>query len=168
MPKKSDRPNHGTAISHLFPDVSLEEEKNEAEEEVEQETEGSHSSAELQDESTIDIQDYSSNEGKQQIAASKADGNEKEHRADAKEQPAKLQPFPPERPDLSRKLGPYVSEEVDETLEDVYLMLRRHFGSKASKSLIVEAALRYSLSDCLERGGESGLVKWLEQVLGSH
>ena len=166
MPKKSDRPNHGTALSHLFPDVSLEEEQNETEKKVEQE-ERHDSSTELEESRTTDVQNYSSGKRAQLVTASEEGKSEESDPADAREQPTKLQPFPPERPDLSRKLGPYVSEDVDEALEDVYLMLRRHFGSKANKSLIVEAALRYSLSDCLEREEESGLAKWLEEVLNS-
>lgn len=77
----------------------------------------------------------------------------------------RLQVTPNERPNLESKLGPYVSEEVDQALEEVYLLLRREFGGKASKSLIVEAALRYSLSDCLRRENESELSHWLERVL---
>ena len=162
MPKKSDRPHHGTAISHLFPDVSLTEEENKTEKKK------NSSSAELKRERTQESQNYSSNSDQEQSAPSKADGKEESPSTGAEKQPAKLQPFPPERPDLSQKIGPYVSEEVDEALEDVYLMLRRHFGSQANKSLIVEAALRYSLSDYQEREEESGLAKWLEQVLESH
>jgi hypothetical protein len=58
-----------------------------------------------------------------------------------------------------------VSDEVDAALEDVYLTLRRKFGGEASKSLIVEAALRYALTDCLEREEDSELVRWFDEVL---
>jgi hypothetical protein len=72
---------------------------------------------------------------------------------------------PDNRPDLSQKLGPYVSSDVDEALEDVYLLLRRRFGAKASKSLVVEVALRYILRDCLDREEESELMRWFDRVL---
>jgi hypothetical protein len=73
--------------------------------------------------------------------------------------------FPDERPDLSQKLGPYVSADVDDALEDVYLLLRRRFGAQASKSLVVEVALRYILRDCLDREEESELMRWFDRVL---
>jgi hypothetical protein len=73
--------------------------------------------------------------------------------------------FPDDRPDLSQKLGPYVSADVDDALEDVYLLLRRRFGAKASKSLVVEVALRYILRDCLDREEESELMRWFDRVL---
>jgi hypothetical protein len=62
-------------------------------------------------------------------------------------------------------LGPYVSADVDDALEDVYLLLRRRFGAQASKSLVVEVALRYILRDCLDREEESELMRWFDRVL---
>jgi len=79
--------------------------------------------------------------------------------------PDGLSVFPDNRPDLSQKLGPYVSTDVDDALEDVYLLLRRRFGAKASKSLVVEVALRYILRDCLDREEESELMRWFDRVL---
>lgn len=72
---------------------------------------------------------------------------------------------PPERPNLSRKLGSYISKDVEEALEEAYLMLRRRFGHEASKSLLVESALRKALNDYMKNREESDLVLWLKDVL---
>lgn len=168
MPKKSDRPNHESTMSRLLPDVSLEEEENDTD----------SSSTELQNSRTTEEENSSSREQaqiKNQSASEsrrpKRDTPQSEsHESRASQEEMisrqqKLQVTPNKRPDLANKLGPYVSEEVDQALEEVYLILRREFGGKASKSLIVEAALRYSLSDCLRRENDSELSRWLERVL---
>ena len=212
MPKKSDRSRHGSAMSQLLPDVSLEEDESRNEEEDSNEdkdsahadapageksgTEPEDASAsgesarrttELQNSSdreqqrstTREDKNYSSVEGRfseesrkqgsedQQPSAANRASNatstpESERRTSA---PSGLTVFPDNRPDLSQKLGPYVSADVDDALEDVYLLLRRRFGAKASKSLVVEVALRYILRDCLDQEEESELMRWFDRVL---
>lgn len=95
--------------------------------------------------------------------ASAQDAGASPNKLDGPEEPLSVHPL--QRPNLGQKLGPYVSDDVNRALEEVYLTLRRRFGSEASKSLIVEAALRYVLSDCLKRGADSELTRWFERVL---
>ena len=203
MPKKSDRSRHGSAMSQLLPDVSLDEEDETrsgeedaapadapAEEKsgsAPDEADASETSAqrttELQNSSDLDRQrsaakedkNYSSveeqfseesrkegSENRQPSAANATSRRDSGRRAPA---PSGLAVLPDNRPDLSQKLGPYVSTDVDDALEDVYLLLRRRFGAKASKSLVVEVALRYILRDCLDREEESELMRWFDRVL---
>lgn len=73
--------------------------------------------------------------------------------------------YPSESPDLSEKLGLLVSTEVEEALDDAYLSMRMVHGKKAKKSLIVEAALRFILSDYQQKGKlESEISSWLDRV----
>jgi len=153
MPKKSNRSSHGSAMSQLFPDVSLDEEEtgaspDDASDDVSEEPPASES-AELQKNSSTD------NDGDQENSSSTVLQNYN----------PSLDPVPASRPDLTKKLGPYVSPDVGEALEEVYLLLRRRFGPDASKSLIVEASLRLVLADCLDRGDDSPLVRWMDDVL---
>jgi hypothetical protein len=142
MPKKSDRPRHGSTMSNLLPNVDLDPDAPE--------------SAENED-STTEEQNYSSTEEQKSSAASPQN---------AAPSASPMLPVHPEtRPDLSTKLGPYVSDATSDALEEVFLQMRRHYGSDVSKSLIVEAALRYLLSDTLQHGTESELAHWLDQTL---
>jgi hypothetical protein len=223
MPKKSDRANHGTAMSELFPDVSLEESESSEESEASGEesdaptdtSSESGSSKELQSSSSTALQNQqasteahspaedeegSSTSSEESIPtgdsapsggstpSSRGDAHQRREHDSDREDPhqtkesipvrdagASPAPFddpeqplsvhPRQRPNLGQKLGPYVSDDVDQALEEVYLTLRRRFGGEASKSLIVEAALRYVLSDCLKRGADSELTRWFERVL---
>jgi hypothetical protein len=182
MPKKSDRPEHESAMSNLLPEVSLDEEDSD---ESKAANEESNSSTELQNSSTTEEGNYSASSEAERSESESAVQQESSRTSDRAPgaQPRKdsgendgvtreneddrLPVLPNERPDLKKKLGPYVSEEVDDALEEVYLTLRRRFGGEASKSLIVEAALRYSLSDCLRRREESEIASWMERVLES-
>lgn len=174
MPKKSDRPQHESAMSNLLPEVALDEE--ESEETRPAADEESNSSTELQNSSNLEEQNYSDADPDSEASASgsASDAPRKEQSGEddgdsvepsRKNENRELSVLPNERPNLKKKLGPYVSEEIDDALEEAYLTLRRQFGGKASKSLIVEAALRYSLSDCLQRGEESEIASWMEEVL---
>lgn len=160
MPKKSDRSGHQSTMSNLLPDVSLEEGSDEPR----------SSFTELQNYRTTEEQNHSappdSGGSKNRQRASDEQGNfsQRTDRGPPKEE-STLEMVPGDRPNLEQKLGPYVSGDVDEALEEVYLMLRRQFGGKATKSLIVEAALRYFLTDCLQREEESEIAKWMRQVL---
>jgi hypothetical protein len=162
-------------MSQLLPDVSLDEEDSRDEEDAaddasdqapdepdeeepaskksseEPASSSAASSVETKSDSSTDTQNYSAKGG----------GGTGEAEADD----LGLAVQPGSRPELNHKLGPYVSDEVDDALEEVYLLLRRRFGRGASKSLIVEAALRYALSDCLKREGDSELAHWLTAVL---
>lgn len=166
MPKKSDRPEHESAMSSLLPDVSLDEDSGE---------EGPRQNdrnKELKDSSSKEEKNYSSTGQGQELkknAGEKSTGGEDPSTdgQDSSRQGKEIPVVPEHRPELAQKLGPYVSDEVDEALEEAYLILRRRFGNQASKSLIVEAALRYLLSDCLNRGEESEAADWMRRVLGS-
>jgi hypothetical protein len=183
MPKKSDRPEHESAMSNLLPEVSLDEEDSD---ESKAANEESNSSTELQNSSAKEEENYSGTGSEAERSESESAVQRESSRTSDRApgaQPRKdsgeddgvtreneddrLPVLPNERPDLKKKLGPYVSEEVDDALEEVYLTLRRRFGGEASKSLIVEAALRYSLSDCLRRREESEIASWMERVLES-
>jgi hypothetical protein len=171
MPKKSDRNGHESAMQSLLPKVSLEEDP-------EGESEQSNSSTELQKSSSTEESNSSTTQNRAQASsqaptqkstpATEADAPASEEGTSSEKTSAadhSLKVLPPERPNLKQKLGPYVSQEVDEALEEVYLLLRRRLSGKASKSLIVEAALRYALSDYLQRGEDSEVAKWLKVVL---
>lgn len=188
MPKKSDRPEHESAMSNLLPEVSLDEEDSD---ESKAANEESNSSAELQNSSATEEENYSgtsseSERSESESAVQRESSRTSDRAPGASDRAPGAQPrkdsgendgvtreneddrlpvLPNERPDLKKKLGPYVSEEIDDALEEVYLTLRRRFGGQASKSLIVEAALRYSLSDCLRREEESEIASWMERVL---
>lgn len=180
MPKKSDRPQHESAMSSLLPEVDLDEEESE-EASPAREGEQNDSSTELQNSSNTEEQNYSdsSSDSKRSRSKSRAqadsssssgsspDDSRRASNSTQKNEDPDLSVLPSERPDLKKKLGPYVSEEIDDALEEAYLTLRRQFGGDASKSLIVEAALRYSLSDCLRRGEDSEIASWMERVLKS-
>jgi len=142
-------------MSQLLPDVSLEEEPA-------GESEQKDSSTELQNYRTTEASDEQSSEARSKPSQQGAGTSEQREGHGSR---SSLSVMPNQRPSLRQKLGPYVSDEVDVALEDVYLTLRRRFGGKASKSLIVEAALRYALTDCLKRRENSELVRWFEQVL---
>ncbi|MFB6248458.1 MAG: hypothetical protein ABEL97_07805 [Salinibacter sp.] len=160
MPKKSDRSEHESTISSLMPDVSLDDSGQDA---AEEELEFSSSKEEQNYSSTNQHQEAKENvEGKGQ-----KDGSSSTVRRGPSEKEERIAVLPDHRPELAQKLGPYVSNEVDEALEEAFLLLRRRFGSQVSKSLIVEAALRYVLRDCLQRGEESEVADWMEGVLNS-
>jgi len=166
MPKKSDRPEHESAMSSLLPDVSLDEgsgEENSGQSNGEEELKDFSSKEEKNYSSTEKGQELKKNAGKKSIREGEPSSDGQDSSKEGKEIPV----VPKHRPELAQKLGPYVSAEVDEALEEVYLVLRRRFGNQASKSLIVEAALRYLLSDCLNRGEESEAADWMRRVLGS-
>ncbi len=205
MPKKSDRANHGTAMSELFPDVSLEESEESAEESEAPTDQFSErdSSKELQNSSSTlsrsqqapakvesptgdkegsttpsegsapssqgaAHQRHKHDPNRENLhqtreSTSAQDAGASPNKLDGPEEPLSVHPL--QRPNLGQKLGPYVSDDVNRALEEVYLTLRRRFGGEASKSLIVEAALRYVLSDCLKRGADSELTRWFERVL---
>lgn len=184
MPKKNDRSEHESAMSNLLPEVSLDEEKAEQTSTEERGQQQKDSSTELQNSSSTEEKnsrtkdagnqpDREESQASANALAYQSVDQEGNHGSADSRSPAKgqqspemtLPVFPDGRPDLDKKLGPYVSDEVDEALEEVYLLLRRRFGGKASKSLIVEAALRHSLSDCLRRGEQSEVVSWMSQIL---
>lgn len=199
MPKKSDRSRHGSAMSQLLPDVSLEEEdpddstdsENDArrdegpagpspgagdapatggENRTEARTteEQFSSSTEVQNKASKEDEIYSStdlpSEGREGEDPSPVETETGSPGGDSAGTETRLSVVPDHRPELSQKLGPYVSTDVDDALETVYLILRRRFGARASKSLVVEAALRYVLSDCLDREEGSELMRWFETV----
>lgn len=150
MPKKSDRPRHGSTMSNLLPNVDLDPDAPES-------AKDEDSTTEEQSNSTAEEQNYSSAEEQKSSAAAPQD---------TAPPTAPMLPVHPEtRPDLSTKLGPYVSDATSDALEEAFLQMRRHYGSDVSKSLIVEAALRYLLSDTLQHGTESELAHWLDQTL---
>lgn len=161
MPRKSDRPEHESKMSSLMPDVSLDEDQEEDDEKEE-----------LKSSRTKEEKNYSSVESS---GRHEAEENPRGGRQESGHSPSKqrglsgegMAVFPGNRPELEQKLGPYVSDEVSEALEEVYLRLRRRFGSEASKSLIVEAALRYFLADCIKHGEESEAADWMSRVLNS-
>jgi len=202
MPKKSDRSRHGSAMSQLLPDVSLEEEdpddstdsendsqRGEGDEGTDGRSQGaadapatsgenpakvrtaeeqSSSSTEVQKEGSKEDENYSStdlpSEGREGEDPSPVETETHSPGGDSAGTETRLSVVPDHRPELSQKLGPYVSTDVDDALETVYLILRRRFGARASKSLVVEAALRYVLSDCLDREEGSELMRWFETV----
>lgn len=136
-------------MSSLLPEVSLEEE---TEHDQVDEDENGNSATELQNSSDVEDSNYSSTEDSAGSTPRSAE---------------RLPVRPNERPTLGRKLGPYVSEDVDDALEEAYLLLRRDLGAGASKSLIVEAALRFVLNDYLRRGEDSEVANWMRRVLHS-
>lgn len=160
MPKKSDRTEHESAMSSLLPDVSLDKESRE------------DSEAELENSRSKEEKNYSSADSSSQnsTAEDPDEGNGRSSSSKSSRDPYRddngVSVFPDQRPELKQKLGPYVSDEVSEALEEVYLLLRRTHGKGANKSLIVEAALRYFLNDCIERGEESEVSKWMDRVVG--
>ncbi len=154
MPKKSDRPRHGSTMSNLLPNVDLDPESDEAKPD-----ESPNSTTEEQNDTTVEEKNYRTTE-KQSNSAT-------ELQEEAPPAHSGLPIHPNERPDLKKKLGPYVADVTSEALEEVFLQMRRHYGSDVSKSLIVEAALRYLLSDALEQGTNSELAHWLDQVFST-
>lgn len=163
MPKKSDRKEHESAMSSLLPEVSLEQESATKEETTTDGGDQKSSSTELKNSSDLEEENYSSTEDSNDQTSSE-DNDERRRRAVAVKN--QLPILPSDRPDLEKKLGPYVSKDVDEALEEVYLLLRRQLGGNASKSLIVEAALRFVLNDYFRREDDSEVANWLEHVLG--
>jgi len=177
MPRKSDRNRHKSAMESLLPEVSLEDdpeeekaEQNDSSTELQKsrstEENNSSTAQETTEESSQAPPKTSTAETKPNARGSEeATSTGNPASAQTKAVDPHLEVLPPERPSLKQKLGPYVSQEVDEALEEVYLLLRRQLGGKASKSLIVEAALRYALNDYLQRGEDSEVAKWLMVVL---
>lgn len=171
MPRKSDRNTHESAMESLLPEVSLEDDsEEESAEENDSSTElqksrsteeGNFRTTQEQDEESPQAPPKTSDpRGSEEAAVTSSPASAQSNAVDHY-----LEVLPSERPSLKQKLGPYVSQEVDEALEEVYLLLRRELGGKASKSLIVEAALRYALNDYLQRGEDSEVAKWLKAVL---
>jgi hypothetical protein len=153
-------------MSNLLPDVSLDEETQDEDSDQER----GDTQEELQNYTSKEKKNYSSKkppegqggresqEGNKDVEDS-ANGNSSSSGA------SEVSVIPEERPELRQKLGPYISTSVNEALEEVYLKLRREFGSDASKSLIVEAALRYFLSDHMRHGDKSEVSEWMRRVL---
>ena len=162
MPKKSDRREHESAMSSLLPEVSLDEQDKSEHSETEETGTKERSSTELQNSSGTEQKNYSSTRKSSAHTASSEEGGEDRPSIG---QERKLPVRPTDRPNLEQKLGPYVSTDVDDALEDAYLLLRRQFGGEVSKSLIVEASLRFVLNDYLRRGEDSEVAMWLENVL---
>lgn len=148
MPKKSDRSDHGSAMSDLMPDVSLEpeEKKSGTSQDQKSSTEEEQQSSTAEEVEATDVRD------------AKLDD-------DPSESGGELAVYPSQSPDLSEKLGLLVSQEVEEALDDAFLLMRMEHGKKVKKSLIVEAALRYLLND-FQRGdaSDSEISRWMEQV----
>lgn len=174
MPRKSDRNRHESTMESLLPEVSLEDDREELEaEESNSSTELPNSrSTEENNPSTVQEATEAPSQSPQANPAShvseeatSTSSKPPPHNKQSKAAEIHLEVLPTDRPNLKQKLGPYVSQEVDEALEEVYLLLRRQLGGKASKSLIVEAALRYALNDYLQRSEDSELAKWMKEVL---
>lgn len=153
MPKKSDRPDHGSAMSDLMPDVSLDE--------------GSSKDSEMtQEQKKSTKEDQSSSTSEEKNGGVSAQESESAD-SDASSSPSSsgLEIYPKQSPDLSEKLGLLVSDEVEELLDEAYLSMRMEHGKKAKKSLIVEAALRYLLNDYQQNGtADSELSRWMRRV----
>lgn len=150
-------------MSSLLPDVSLDEDspQDDGNQELENsrtKKEKNYSSKELSSSHGPEVK----GEGENQKSEAEADSPQR-----ASGDQSEMSVFPDQRPELEQKIGPYISEDVNEALEEVYLTLRRRFGKNASKSLIVEAALRYFLNDSKERGPDSEISKWMRHVLDS-
>ena len=152
MPKKSDRPDHGSAMSNLMPDVSLEEEEG-----------GDSIRAEEESKSTeVDQKTSTSEENAGTVEDRSLDSDSGPSESDAE-----LAVYPSQSPDLSEKLGLLVSKEVEDLLDEAYLSMRMEHGKKAKKSLIVEAALRFILNDYQEkRTTDSEISQWMERLDG--
>ena len=150
MPKKSDRPDHGSAMSNLMPDVSLEEEEDADSRRAEEESKSTEvdrkTSTSEEDAGTVEDRSLDSDSG-------------------PSESSAELAVYPSQLPDLSEKLGLLVSKEVEELLDEAYLSMRMEYGKKAKKSLIVEAALRFILNDYQEKGAtDSEISQWMKRL----
>lgn len=154
MPKKSDRPRHGSTMSNLLPNVDLD---------------GSDASesADPENDRAVEEQSNSSTEEQKSSTTEEQSGRSTDRQPSPMADPVALPVHPEARPDLSTKLGPYVSDAASDALEEVFLQMRRRYGSDVSKSLIVEAALRYLLSDALAQGPRSELARWLDRALST-
>ena len=152
MPKKSDRPDHGSAMSNLMPDVSLEDEEG-----------GESRRKEDESKSTEEDQKVStSEENTDAVEERSVESDSGPSKSDAE-----LVVYPSQSPDLSEKLGLLVSKEVEELLDEAYLSMRMEHGKKAKKSLIVEAALRFILNDYQEKGvTDSEISQWMKRLGG--
>ena len=152
MPKKSDRPDHGSAMSNLMPDVSLEDEEG-----------GESRRKEDESKSTEEDQKVStSEENTDAVEERSVESDSGPSKSDAE-----LVVYPSQSPDLSEKLGLLVSKEVEELLDEAYLSMRIEHGKKAKKSLIVEAALRFILNDYQEKGAtNSEISQWMKRLGG--
>jgi len=152
MPKKSDRPDHGSAMSNLMPDVSLEDEEG-----------GESRRKEDENKSTEEDQKVSTSEENIDVVEEWS----VESDSGPSESDAELVVYPSQSPDLSEKLGLLVSKEVEELLDEAYLSMRMEHGKKAKKSLIVEAALRFILNDYQEKGAtNSEISQWMKRLGG--
>lgn len=140
-------------MSNLLPNVDLDTEEDKEE-----------SATETQKGSSTEEQNYTSTEEQNDSSVVKQKDSSVELQNTAASTVSELPVHPAARPDLNKKLGPYVSDATSDALEEVFLQMRRHYGSDVSKSLIVEAALRYLLSDSLEHGTNSELSNWLDQL----
>lgn len=154
MPKKSDRPDHGSAMSDLMPDVSLREGE-----------ETRSGTTQEQKKSTGEEQNISTSEESSSGASTQNSASTNSDAATSPQSDSGLEIYPDQSPDLSEKLGLLVSDEVEKLLDEAYLSMRMEHGKKAKKSLIVEAALRYLLSDYQENGAaDSELSQWITRV----
>lgn len=154
MPKKSDRPDHGSTMSDLMPDVSLNESD-----------ETNSGTTQEQKKSTAEEQSISTSEEKNGPARTEESSSTSSDSATSPQSDSELDIYPKGSPDLSEKLGLLVSDEVEELLDEAYLSMRMEHGKKAKKSLIVEAALRYLLNDYQENGPtNSELSRWIRKV----
>lgn len=154
MPKKSDRPDHGSAMSDLMPDVSLDESSGEDSETVQE-----------QKKSTQEEQNGSTPEERSDEVAAQKSGSSDTDGSSSSPSGSTLEIYPEQSPNLSEKLGLLVSDEVEELLDEAYLSMRMEHGKKAKKSLIVEAALRYLLNDYQQNGAaDSELSRWMQRV----
>jgi hypothetical protein len=74
-------------------------------------------------------------------------------------------PYAETKPELPERTHGYVSDEVDQSLEQAASVLRNRYGKGFSKSLVVDYALRVALWDLRENADGSRLVQWLDQTL---
>lgn len=161
MPKKSDRSDHGSAMSDLMPEVSLDEKEDGGSQEKKKST---------QEEKKSRFAEEKKNSSKRGRAVDGAQGSEpggsESDGPGAEERPMRLRIHPDRSPDLTEKLGLLVSKEVEEVLDEAYLSMRMEHGKKAKKSLIVEAALRYLLSEYQQSGAASSEISdWMGRVI---
>lgn len=73
-------------------------------------------------------------------------------------------PYASDVPDLSARSNGYLSSEVEAALQQAASVLKNRY-SKASKSLIMDYAIRLILWDLRKNAGDSNLVRWLDEVL---
>lgn len=73
-------------------------------------------------------------------------------------------PYPSDVPDLPARSNGYLSSEVETALQQAASVLKNRY-SKASKSLIMDYAIRLILWDLRNNADDSKLVRWLDEVL---